>query len=226
MFQFSCSLDAAVDRFALPALDITRQEIAQISNTNLFVSSNPDVVYVFPVPSVNCEGTVSAVRHCYRTEEDQIGVPQFAFQLLTLEQNDLNFNITGIITVESTPRDEVCTMRPSTSLFFCCDTFSLSEVSQFSLPTANFAFGIVRTASTVDLLAYNTQSDRSTEVEHFRPAVAEFPPLEIGSIYTSEGSAQSDGVALRLLQFIIGKATCPFFTLLDNIVVFEWIMML
>ena len=207
MFQFSCSLDTAVDRFALPALEITHQEIAQ--NTNLFVPSNPDVVYVFPVPSINCEGTVSAVRHCYGTEVDRIGVPQFAFQLLTLEQNDLNFNITGIITVISTPRNEICTMRPPSRLF-CCDTFSLSEVDQFSLPTANliFAFGIVRTASTVDLLAYSEQSDRSTEflVEHFRPAVADFPPLNVGNIYTSEGSPQND-LPLRLLQFLIGKVT-------------------
>ena len=208
MFQFSCSLDASIDGFALPALDITHQEIAQLSNINTFVPSNPNVVYVFPVPSVNCEGTVSAVRHCYKAEMGQIDVPQFAFGLLTLEQNDLNFTITDIIIVESTPHDEVCTMRPSTSLLFCCDTFSLSEVDQFSLPTANFAFGIVRTASTVDLLAYNAQSGSSTEflVEHFRPAVADFPPLNVGNIYTSEGSPQND-LPLRLLQFLIGKVT-------------------
>ena len=215
MFQFSCSLDAAVDGFALPALDITHQEIAEPANTNIFVPSNPDVVYVFPVPSVNCEGTVSAVRHCYGTdsEVDQIGVTQFAFQLLILEQNDLNFNITDIIFVDSIPRNEICTRRPS-GVLICCDTFSLSEVDQFSLPPANFAFGIVRTsASTVDLLTYNAQSARSTEflVEHFRPAVADFPPLHVGSIYTSEGSPRSDGVPLRLLQFLIGKGTFPFF---------------
>ena len=212
MFQFSCSLDAAGDRLALPALNITHQEIAEPANTNTFVPSNPDVVYVFPVPSVNCEGTVSAVRHCYGTEVDRIGVPQLAFHLLILEQNDLNFNITDNIFVDSIPRNEICTRRPS-GVLICCDTFSLSEVDQFSLPPANFAFGIVRTASTVDLLTYNIQSDRSTEflVEHFRPAVADFPPLHVGSIYTSEGSPRSDGVPLRLLQFLIGKGTFPFF---------------
>ena len=42
-------------------------------------------------------------------------------------------------------------------------------------------------------------------MEHFSPAVADFFPLIVGNIYTSEGSPQSDGVPLILLQFIIGK---------------------
>ena len=169
-------------------------------NFNEFVQSAADVVYIFPVPMVNCSGTVSAIRHCYVTNMGLTGMEEPVFTLITLEKASLRLTIDKAISVQSTPSQEICS--PTTALTqLCCDTFSLTEMDQFSLPSQNFAFGIVRTNSAVNLLAY---MEGSFQLEHYRAPVVDFPAPVPGNTYTlADENAETDRT-LRILQFNIG----------------------
>ena len=148
---------------------------------------------------------MSAVRFCYSTEDNYFEQEQAVFTLLTLRQEGRIFTITRAISIGSTPRDQICESPILGTTEFCCDTVPLNDRDHFSLPAANFSFGIIRATVRVELLSYLGQSNPEFLVEHYRPPIFRFPPV-VGSTFVKSGqdSLENDR-ALRLLHFIIGK---------------------
>ena len=201
-YQWSCSpLDNG--SYYLPDLPIVDDKELR---SNDATQSAAGVVYIFPVPMVNCSGTVSAIRHCYVTTIGLTGMKELVFTLVTLEKAGLRLTINKAISVQSTPSEEICSrVGTSATLQICCDTFSLTEMDQFSLlPSQNFAFGIVGTNSTVDLLAHREANFPELLVEHYRPPVVDFPAPVPGNTYTLADENTETDRALRILQFVIG----------------------
>ena len=206
-YQWSCSplLEITNNRYRLPNLgDGNDGTIASIA-LRLFPSES-GTSYIFPIPStLNCSGTVTAVEYCYRTGNNLLGTQQLVFTLLTLQQSGFDFTITDVIPISSTPTSDICT-RPFLSLSqYCCDILSLDMLDSFLLPAENFAFGVVTTSSSVDLLTYNGDNYPQFLVDHFRYTQADFSAPVIGdSITLTESNRESDR-ALRVLQFFISK---------------------
>ena len=169
-YQWSCSplLDTIGDRYRLP--DLGDGGVEDIAGILLF----PVVPsFIYPIPStLNCSGTVTAVQYCYRARDIQLGRELLVFTLLTLQQSGLNFTITDVIPIRSTPMSDICTQ--SSILFmgtfqYCCDILSLDMLDSFLLPAENFAFG-VQISSSVNLLGYNGFFPPQFVVEQFRPS--------------------------------------------------------
>ena len=197
-YQWSCSsLDTANNRYLLPDLDIG--DDSDVAN---LIGSITNEDYIFPVPSaLNCGGTVSAIWYCYTG--NSIGREQSVFTLLTLQQNNLDFTITDVIPVRSTPTTEICTARSVLivgTVQYCCDTLSLDMMDRFSLPAPNFAFGVLPEDS---LLAYNSAFLSNFLVEHYRFADSVIGTPTTGN--TISLNTRASDRALRLLQFFISK---------------------
>lgn len=198
-------MEESTKQYTLPDVVLNDQTVARFSLT--FFRSDADVVYIYPLPDdLNCQGEVSAVRFCYASEDAYFGTQQPVMTLLTMSQSSLTFDITNAILIHSTPSEQICT----TSLFsrseLCCDTVRLNAQDRFSLPSANFAFGIIRANITVELLGYLKQKHFDLVVEHYRFFLSLFPTPAVGNSYTM---ARDDNIktdnTLRLLQFVMGK---------------------
>ena len=208
-YQWSCSplLDTIGDRYHLPDLgDGDDGSVAFIAHASGLQLSSVGSSHIYPIPStLNCSGTVTAVEYCYRAVNSQLGTEQLVFTLLTLQQSGLDFNITDVIPISSTPTSDTCT-QSLFSVQYCCDILSLDMLDSFLLPAENFAFG-VQISSSVNLLGYNGGSFPQFIVEQFRYSQANFgAPAMGGRITLSESNRVSDRT-LRLLQFLISKYT-------------------
>ena len=208
-YQWSCSplLDTIGDRYRLPDLEYGDDgDVASIAR-DLFPSES-GISYIYPIPStLSCSGTVTAVEYCYRAGNSQLGTGQLVFTLLTLQQSGLDFTITDVIPISSTPMSDICTQRSFQfvgTFQYCCDILSLGMLDSFLLPAENFAFGVI-TSSSVDLLTYNGGSSPQFLVDHFRYTQADFSAPVIGDSITLTESNRGSDRALRLLQFLISK---------------------
>ena len=173
-----------------------------------------DGVDVFSIPStLNCSGTVSAIDHCYNGRVDRIihGLEYMVFTLLTLEQNNLTFEITQVIPVYSIPTAAICSDQSATR--YCCDSLQLNTTIQFGLPAPNFAFGIIRSSSReVDQLRYRNR-DIAGFLPEFLVEQYNFPRLllpvlsmpAVGDTFTVPPSSRTIDRGLRVLQFVISK---------------------
>ena len=159
--------------------------------------------FIYPIPStLNCSGTVTAVEYCYRAVNSQLGREQLVFTLLTLQQSGLDFTITDVIPISSTPTSDICT-RQSLSQY-CCDTLSLDMMNSFLLPTENFAFGVV-TFTDVHLIRYDGKISPQYLVDYFRYAQGNFAEPTIGGTIALRPSNRLSDQALILLTFYISK---------------------
>ena len=207
-YQWSCSplLNTIDGRYRLPDLGYGNDEdVARIARDLTFIESG--ISYVYPIPStLNCSGTVTAVEYCYRTPlGSQLGIRQLVFTLLTLQRNGLDFTITDVIPIRSTPTSDICTQTLTTLLsnfipqYTCCDTISLNMMNRFLLPAESFSFGVI----SVNLLTHRVGIYPQFLVDHFRYSRADFSaPVIGGSITLTESSRGSDRT-LSLLQFFI-----------------------
>ena len=167
-------------------------------------------VDIFSIPStLNCTGTVSAINHCYVGTRNDVayGTDYLVFTLLILKQTGLNFTLTDIIDVRSTPMDQKCmdaTLLRGT-LRFCCDSMPLGALDQFTLPSQNFAFGTVPVLSPVVQLKYYTKFFPEFQVEKHTFPTSELGVLAIGETFTLNNTNRKTDAALRLLQFVISK---------------------
>ena len=190
----------ANDHYILPDLGVGNDSALADMALNLrFLWSLSDVAYIYPVPpTLNCSGTVSAVQFCY-VLSGVLGTEREIFTLLTLGQSGLNFVVSSVIPVSSTPTEQICT----SALFlgqFCCDVMLLNSMDQFDLPAANFAFGIISEGS---LLAFNTAFFPQFIAEHYR---LEDATLAVGdNITVNISQSILTDRALRLVQFSISK---------------------
>ncbi len=153
---------------------------------------------------------VSEIRYCYMGTNSQFNKEQLVFTLLVLDQKGLDFSITEVIAVYSTPRQEICTRATTNdNVQFCCDALGLKP---FLLPSSGFAFGIAGANSTTagadsfGLLSYANNRFSQFLVKHYRPNLFEFPTTEVGNTYTvtNETMLQEDRT-LRLFQFVISE---------------------
>ena len=208
-YQWSCSPqpDAIGDRYHLPDLEYGDDEdVVKILRNLTLIESGTS--YIYPIPStLNCSGTVTAVEYCYRAVNSQLGREQLVFTLLTLQQSGLEFTITDVIPISSTPTSDICTLTSTylESLFsppqyiICCDTLSLNMMDRFLLSAENFAFGVIA----VNLLTYCVGIYPQFLVDHFRYTQAEFSGPVIGDSITLTESNRGSDRALGLLQFFI-----------------------
>jgi hypothetical protein len=203
LYQWSCSNLDSNNHYSLPDLEILDddQDVADIRLRLLPTSRNQ--LNIFPLPTLNCNGTVSAVRYCY--SGGRLGREKLVFTLLTLEQSGQNFTIRNIIDVSNTPTVDICTEGRVAILSFqyCCDTFQLDTTSRFNLPAPNFAFGTIARSGTGgfgNLLTFGTSFSQYT-VEHYRPSSMD---VTVGNTI-SVGNLETDR-RLRLFKFIMSKS--------------------
>ena len=146
------------------------------------------------------------MEYCYRAGDSQLGTEQLVFTLLTLQQSGLDFTITDVIPISSTPTSDKCTKLFQFSYFqYCCDILSLDMLDSFLLPAENFAFGVQISghASSVNLLGYNGIFSPQFVVEQFRYTQISAPVIG-DTVTLTEINRESDRT-LRLLQFSISK---------------------
>jgi hypothetical protein len=188
--------------YSLPDLDILSDQQDVFNSRFSLVSTFSNELLIFPLPpTLNCNGTVTAVRHCYNSLGIELGSEKLVFTLLTLEQNNgQNFTIRNMINVTSTPTADICIMADMFNLqHYCCDNLQLDTADMFDLPTSNFAFGILQSGSG-DLLTYFGTNSFQYAVEHYRPGSVD---ITVGSTI-SVGSLRTDRL-LTLSKFIISK---------------------
>ena len=205
-YQWSCStlLDTIGDRYRLPDLGDGDDGTVAFIALGLQLSSE-GTTHIYPVPStLNCSGTVTAVEYCYRIRDSQLGTEQLVFTLLTLQQSGLEFTITDVIPISSTPMSDICT-ESIFSIQYCCDILSLGMMDSFLLPAENFAFG-VQISSSVNLLGYRGNVFPQFVVEQFRYSQANFGAPVIGGRITLTDNDRESDRTLRLLQFFISKS--------------------
>lgn len=194
--RWSCSpLDKEENLYLLPALKTERARDSFLSFlSDLFKND----VEVYPVPSsLNCSGTVTTLEYCYAKSSISYGTNYQIFTLLTLEQNGLTFMISDMIDIYSTPTAQGCSS--SSGYESCCDSFMLREMNQFNLPASNFAYGLVPSLS-IRLLRNSDSDFRSAE--HYSSDVS---TLQVGRSFTVTSRDRRTDLALRSLQFAIGK---------------------
>ena len=201
-YQWSCSpLDTANNRYLIPDLGIRDDgDVADIRGE--LDRSDTSLTYFFPIPpTLNCSGTVSAVQFCYLDN-----IPRFSnivFTLLTLERNDLDFEVISQTTIRSSPSPGLCT-TPFLSIFtYCCDTVSLGN---FDIPAPNFTFGVVL-SSALPLLTYEPENAGNQQflVEHFRYSSDRFLFIP-GSVISLTEEDRFTNQTLRLIQFFISES--------------------
>ena len=176
---------------------------------SLLPSTPTGLGHVYPIPpTLNCNGIVTAIEFCYAVQDSQLNTDVIIFTFLTLQQNGLNFTVTDIFVVASTPTSEMCTPVPGPqTLNYCCDTLSLdlTSLAQFPLPMEQFAFGIV---PTFQLLRYNPAfppgSSLQAEQFTFMEADADNMPRP-GRTYSFSETDRQTNEALRLINFLISK---------------------
>lgn len=192
-YQWSCSaLDAVNDQYTLPdfgdlLLDDDRSipQRRRRSQSTSFPSSSPNL-YIYELPSMlNCSGTVSAVRYCFRESSNTE-----IFSLLILEVTEVGYSISNTINVSST----VCTRARIN--FRCCDILMLTPLDQFHI-SAHFAFGVVRGSQ---LLGF---SNNTYLVEQY--SQIEIESVEVGTVIRVGNVPRSTNETLRMLQFIISE---------------------
>ena len=166
--------------------------------------------HIYPIPpTLNCNGIVTAIEFCYAVQDSQLNTDVIIFTFLTLQQNGLNFTVTDMLNVPSTPTSEMCTRVPigPVTLNYCCDTLSLdlTSLAQFPLPMEQFAFGIVPTFQN-QLLRYDPYSSPGSSLKAeqftFTEAMGANMPAP-GRTYTFNESDMNE--ALRLIKMHISK---------------------
>jgi hypothetical protein len=202
LYQWSCSKLDSNNSYSLPGLEIfDDQDVADSTRSETLGIILRNEVNIFPLPpTLNCGGTVSAVRYCYVS--DQLGSEELVFTLLTLEHSGQNFTIRNVINVTSTPTEDICTAEQSGTYQFCCDTSQLAAENQFHLPAPNFAFATIpRSEGMFDgnLIVFRSQY----VVEHYSKS-KNLVDATVGNTISVENRRDAP---LRLLKFLISKST-------------------
>ena len=214
LYSWRCSpLNVTSNQFSLPnVLDEAGFQYSPAVPDRVVSILNKNMVYVFPIPELlNCRGTASAIRYCYRVYTHTEGEYPKAieFSLLAMEQiAEHSFRTDRVIAIYSAPTSQLCTEHfvPSvaeTYYRYCCDSMSLNTIDTFRLPASNFAFGIVYDSNTA--LVFLTSST-GLKVERYSEAkgLVSSPPVE-GTEYTFSPSSRETNNTLLLFQFYISK---------------------
>ncbi len=180
--------------------DVNAADFRTSSGANLTDSAN-GVTHFFTVPaesaSRNCSGDVVSIRYCYRARNRDIDASINIFNLLAVNRNELQFTIIRSTTIQTTPRNSICTDPPGSIRQICCDTTPLSGLQ---IPSSEYTFGIVITNANVRPLAF-ADSAREYRVEQFQVSLGDDGRR---TVMLAEGNRLTNR-ALLLIRFTIGR---------------------
>ena len=211
LYEWSCSpLDGGNESYTLPDLGEWDSVIvfSQIGTALQLASLNNVDIYPVP-PTLNCSGTVSAVKYCYGSSET-IGINSLVFTLLILEKNGLRFRVTDVIQVQHRSNTN-CIAKSRYTLEglidgsdpqYCCSSMNLE---QFHIPQPNFAFAVVPAHS---IIAYNPTSFPDYKVEKYSfPKSVLHTLIAVGDTFTLTNTSRRTNESLLVIQFVISKPT-------------------
>ena len=201
-YEWTCSaLNTTANQYVLPDLGGLLQDHGRVRDVRTSLLPSLFDLYIYSIPqSLNCSGIVSALRYCYR--ENQLGTEQLIFTLLTLNQSGLSFTINDMISVRSTPTEQICS---GTLILgeYCCDTFTLGR--RFPLPTTDLAFGVITSNSDSTLLTFGSRHYPQYLAEQYIQGTGSLSSLTVGNTFTVNSNSRMTRYTLRLLQFVISK---------------------
>ncbi len=157
------------------------------------------ITHFFTVPaSHNCSGDMVSIQYCYQARKSDINKVRTVFNLLAVNRSGLEFTTILSITIQTTPRNSICTNPPGRGMQrICCDTTPLNG---FQIPPSEYTFGIVITNVNVRPLAF-ANSVMEYRVEQFRAALGNAGP---STVTLTAGDLLTDR-SLLLIRFFVGK---------------------
>ena len=178
-------------------------EIHDYDNNNMVTGSRDGVTYVFTLPSEsvqrNCSGRVDSIQYCYQARDNNRNKIQNVFKFLSLVQepvqDEVQFTVNSSITIQSTPKDSICSDPPGNIQQICCDSTSLSATDQFQIPPSTYTFGVEIINKDVKPLVF---TNRATE---YRTSLGSSFPS--GNMFTLKENIQVNQ-PLLLLRLSIG----------------------
>lgn len=181
------------------------------AGSNLTVSSEENgFTYIFTIPAEsaqrNCRGNMVAIQYCYQVRNRDLNNRRIVFNFVHLNrsESELQFEITGSFTVQTTPHDGICTVSPElTRRRICCDTTTLDSTDRFPLPSSSYTFAVTIVDADVRPLVFEG-SAKEYQSEHLQAFLGTSPPAT-GSIITLDQNAVVTNESLLLLRFFIGK---------------------
>ncbi len=170
--------------------------------SNLTDSVN-GVTYLFTVPaepaSRNCSGDAISIQYCYRARDSDRNNVRTVFTLLAVNRSGLQFTTILSITIQTKPRNNICTNPGGSIEQICCDTTPLSG---FQIPPSEYTFGIVITNASVRLLAF-AHSVMEYHVEQFRASLGSAGPSPGSTVTLTTGDLLTDR-SLLLIRLFVG----------------------
>ena len=165
-------------------------------------------VFTIPYELSNCENySVVGMQYCYRISNYDVNAARMSriFEFLELSEDELDFNITRTVHVESQANESICSpVSNSTQTGLeqvCCNTtrLNLSDLIQIS---PGYTFGITP--------RYNqplefAESALEYRIEQFRMFLGIGYPIPVGANFTVE-QQQRRNESLFLLRFLLGKS--------------------
>ena len=200
LYQWQCSTSEDEDGIRYLPSDVSpRVETLNSLPTATFMSILPGVLFIYQVPQdllTNCDGTVTAIEYCYRSDDNRMGGIRRVFTFYRLhrvspQQN--KFRIEDRFEVWSQPTSSTCQSNNPR----CCDRF---EVPLFSLEST-LTFGVLSLGTTTGT-DYNLLRLSSTELY----GVDGFQFNANGlSNTTNVITGQTSSSTIAFLRFVISK---------------------
>ena len=126
------------------------------------------------------------------------------FNLILVQRNGRDIEVTSKISIESTPQGNICTNLGS--LLTCCDNTLLGP-NQVYIPESDFIFGVVTNIGSIQLETFS-QHVPEYNVEQLQLSLGPNEPVP-GVNYTLTENALVDR-PLLLLRFILGMDHQPY----------------
>ena len=131
-------------------------------------STAVNVVYVYPVSSLQCQGRVTGVEYCYQEARNPSATgSETVFTVLLMSrvstdtgEHPIRFTVNRVIpilTPTSTPARQC-------SESICCDSYKFTNAEQFELPHNDFNLGVLTPSSGNRIIAFH-----STRYEYRTP---------------------------------------------------------
>ena len=208
LYQWQCSTSEGEDGIRYLPGDVSPEE--ETLNSLLpatFTGILPGILFIYQVPQnvlTNCNGTVTAMEYCYRSDDNRMGGIRRVFTFYRLHRVSLqsnHFQIEDRFEVWSQPTSNTCHSNNPR----CCDRF---EVPLFSLEST-LTFGVLSigtvTGTDYNLLRFSSAGMYGVDGFQFNAAGL--------SNTTSVITGQTSSPTIAFLRFVISKLhfiqNCP-----------------
>ena len=149
LYQWQCSTSEDEDGIRYLPGDVSpRVETLNSLPVETFTPISLGIIFIYQVPQnvlTTCNGTVTAMEYCYRSDDNRMGGIRRVFTFYRLHRvspQSNNFQIEDRFEVWSQPTSSTC----QSNIPRCCDRF---EVPLFSLEST-LTFGVLSLGSTTD----------------------------------------------------------------------------